>query len=119
MGSFPPGVVHPSTTESAFGERQVTQAVSSGSMDVVELVTDNSEHIGSQHETNGLSRLAEPTSDLIGLEAIWIGLEWTENGWIGFHVSQNLDWIGLIGNRLLELQWPNPIWPGLSLIWWL
>jgi hypothetical protein len=42
------------TTESAFVERQVTQAVSSGSMDVVELVTGNSEQIDLQHRTNGL-----------------------------------------------------------------
>jgi hypothetical protein len=46
---------------------------------------------------------------LLDWRAIWIGPEWTENGWTGF---------GLIGNQLLELQWPNLISPELSLIEW-
>ncbi|EXA30438.1 hypothetical protein FOVG_18174 [Fusarium oxysporum f. sp. pisi HDV247] len=43
-------------------------------------------------------------SDVIGLEAIWIGLDLSENCWTGFGFLEDLDWIGLIGNQLLELQ---------------
>jgi hypothetical protein len=48
-------------------------------------------------------------SDVIGLEAIWIGLDLSENDWTGFGFLEDLDWIGLIGNQLLELQWSNLI----------
>lgn len=34
-------------------------------------------------------------SHLIELEAIWIGLAWTENSWTGFGVLEDLNWIGL------------------------
>ncbi|RKK15456.1 hypothetical protein BFJ66_g18125 [Fusarium oxysporum f. sp. cepae] len=44
------------------------------------------------------------SSDVIGLEAIWIGLDLSENCWTGFGFLEDLDWIGLIGNQLLELQ---------------
>ncbi|KAH8759838.1 hypothetical protein F5883DRAFT_500988 [Diaporthe sp. PMI_573] len=57
-------------------------------------------------------------SDVIGLEAIWIGLDLSENGWTGFGFLEDLDWIGLIGNQLLELQWSNLIRQELSLIEW-
>jgi hypothetical protein len=50
-----------------------------------------------------------PPSDVIGLEAIWIGLDLSENCWTGFRFLEDLDWIGLIGNQLLELQWSNLI----------
>ncbi|EXM16844.1 hypothetical protein FOTG_14884 [Fusarium oxysporum f. sp. vasinfectum 25433] len=57
-------------------------------------------------------------SDVIGLEAIWIGLDLSENCWTGFGFLEDLDWIGLIGNQLLELQWSNLIRQELTLIWW-
>lgn len=41
-------------------------------------------------------------SDLIELEAIWIGLAWTENSWTGFGVLEDLNWIGLIISVGLE-----------------
>jgi hypothetical protein len=56
---------------------------------------------------------------LLDWRAIWIGLEWTENGWTGFGFLEDLDWIGLIVLELLELQWSNLIRQELSLIWWL
>jgi hypothetical protein len=56
---------------------------------------------------------------LLDWSAIWIGLEWTENGWTGFGFLEDLDWIGLIVLELLELQWSNLIRQELSLIWWL
>ncbi|KAL3588173.1 hypothetical protein FPOAC2_14072 [Fusarium poae] len=52
---------------------------------------------------------AGESSDVIGLEAIWIGLDLSENDWTGFGFLEDLDWIGLIGNQLLELQWSNLI----------
>ncbi|EXA30426.1 hypothetical protein FOVG_18195 [Fusarium oxysporum f. sp. pisi HDV247] len=44
------------------------------------------------------------TTDPDALKAIWIGLDLSENDWTGFGFLEDLDWIGLIGNQLLELQ---------------
>ncbi|KAG6989283.1 putative transcriptional regulatory protein [Fusarium oxysporum f. sp. conglutinans] len=63
------------------------------------------------------ARDAHSCSDVIGLEAIWIGLDLSENCWTGFGFLEDLDWIGLIGNQLLELQWSNLIRQELTLIW--